>query len=87
MLLRVHAAGSDASQRHRVHSLRNVDERHGGRFRTVANNVCNNFSSLNSQIKCGFFVNVFCVATNFLCLNTFGSLIYGLDDNEPGWLT
>ena len=40
----------------------------------------------NLQIKCGFFVNIFCVATNFLCLNTYGSLIYGLDDNDPDWL-
>ena len=47
----------------------------------------NNISFLIPQIKCGFFVNVFCVATNFLCLSTYGSLIYSLDDNAPGWLT
>ena len=39
MLLRVHAAGGDASKRHRVHGLWDVNERHGERAYTRKHNL------------------------------------------------
>ena len=40
MLLRVHAAGGDASKRHRVHGLWDVNERHGERAYYVGSKIC-----------------------------------------------
>jgi hypothetical protein len=46
------------------------------KFKTIKNRF---------QIKCGFFVNIFCLATNFLCVSTYGKYIYSLDDGSPDW--
>ena len=47
MLLRVHAAGGDASKRHRVHGLWDVNERHGERAYWEAKFVSSVFNNNN----------------------------------------
>ena len=36
------------------------------------------------QFKCGFFVNIICVVINFICMNTYGTTLFGLNE-FPEW--
>lgn len=38
------------------------------------------------QIKCGFFVNLFCLLVNYACLNTYGMAMFNLN-SFPDWAT
>ena len=38
------------------------------------------------QIKCGFFLNIIYVGTNFINLNVMGDLVFGINDRSPDWV-
>lgn len=39
---------------------------------------------IHFKIKCGFFMNVFCIATNWISINTYGDVIYQVK-SLPDW--
>ena len=36
------------------------------------------------QLKCGFFVNIICIAVNFMAMTTYATLMFDLDE-FPDW--